>query len=309
MGSIRDRSSGKAQVLELPEHGIGRAPTSALCLSHSYVSTQHAVIRWNGRQWELRDLGSRNGTFLDGHRLKPGEECALRVGSRMAFGRIVTEPWELVDDSAPRVMAVPVAGGDPVFLDGDLLALPSNEDPRVTIYRDVKGAWVLEQPDESILPVTNLQTFEVDGHRWRFCCAADTRTTALAAALTEIEVRHLELSFAVSRDEEHVQLQMSCGASFFDMGARSHNYLLLTLARRRVEDAQEGTAEAACGWIDQEDLAHDPTMTPPQLNIDVFRIRKQFAGIGVVDAANIVERRPRTRQLRIGTGLLSITQL
>ena len=67
-------------------------------------------------------------------------------------------------------------------------------------------------------------------------------------------------------------------------------------------------AETTCGWLYQEDLAHDPTMAPPQLNIDVFRIRKQFAAIDVVDAANIVERRPRTRQLRLGTGRLSVTR-
>ncbi len=309
MGSIRDRVTGKAQLLELPEHGIGRAPTASLCLPHRYVSAQHAVIRWNGRQWELRDLGSRNGTFLDGNRLKPGEECPLRVGSKMAFGKLADEQWELVDDSAPRVMAVSLDGGSPVFLDGDLLALPSNEDPRVTIYRDSKGAWVLEKPDESTLPIANLQTFEVDDRRWRFCCADDIRTTSLTTTPADLEVRHLQLSFSVSRDEEHVQLKMSCGERSFDMGARSHNYLLLTLARRRLEDAGEGNADSACGWIYQEDLAHDPTMAPPQLNIDVFRIRKHFASVGVVDAANIVERRPRTRQLRIGTGHLTIAQL
>jgi len=309
MGSIRDLSSGKVQVLELPEHWIGRAPISALCLPHRYVSAQHAVIRWNGTQWELRDLGSRNGTFLDGNRLKPGEECPLRIGSKMAFGKLVAEQWELVDDSAPRVMAVPLDGGHPVLLDGDLLALPSNDDPRVTIYRDAKGAWVLEQPSESILSIANLQTFEVDGRTWRFCCNEDIRTTSLAVAPAELEVRHLELAFSVSRDEEHVQLHMTCGGSSFDMGARSHNYLLLTLARRRLEDAAAGDAEAACGWVYQEDIAHDPSMAPPQLNIDVFRIRKQFAAVGVVDAANLIERRPRTRQLRIGTGLLSITKL
>jgi hypothetical protein len=47
-------------------------------------------------------------------------------------------------------------------------------------------------------------------------------------------------------------------------------------------------------------------MAPPQLNLDVFRLRRQFAALGIVDAANIVERRPRTRQLRIGTARLQI---
>jgi hypothetical protein len=45
-------------------------------------------------------------------------------------------------------------------------------------------------------------------------------------------------------------------------------------------------------------------MASPQLNVDVFRIRKQFADKGVLDAATLVERRPR--QLRIGTGRISI---
>jgi pSer/pThr/pTyr-binding forkhead associated (FHA) protein len=308
MGSIRKLTSTKTQLLE-PEHLVGRAPASALGLTHRYVSAQHATIRWNGSRWELRDLGSRNGTFLDGNRLRSGEECPLRVGSRMAFGKLVAEQWELVDESAPRIMAVPVDGGDPVLLDGDLLALPSNDDPRVTIYRNPEGVWVLEQPTESIVPITNLQTFDVDGRVWRFCCTESVRTTSLAVAPAELEVRYLQLSFSVSRDEEFVQLHMTCGGSSFDMGARTHNYLLLTLARRRLEDADERIAETTCGWIYHEDLAHDPSMAAPQLNIDVFRIRKQFAAIGVVDAANIIERRPRTRQLRIGSGNISIAWL
>ncbi len=308
MGSIRNLSSSKTQLLE-PEHLVGRAPTLALPLPYRYVSAQHAAIRWSGSRWELRDLGSRNGTFLDGNRLKPGEECPLCVGARMAFGKIAGEQWELVDESAPQVMAVPIEGGEPVLLDGELLALPSNDDPRVTIYRSAEGNWVLEQPDDSIAPIMNLQTFDVEGRAWRFCCTENVRTTSLAVAPGELEVRFLRLSFSVSSDEEHVQLHMTCGGSSFDMGARTHNFLLLTLARRRLEDADQGIAETTCGWVYQEDLSHDATMAPPQLNIDVFRIRKQFASLGVVDAANIVERRPRTRQLRIGTGHISIAEL
>src|SRR5580658_576262 len=133
MGSIRNLLSGKTQLLE-PDYLIGRAPTSALRPSHRYVSAQHAAIRWNGSEWELRDLGSRNGTFLDGLRLKPGKEYPIRAGAKIAFGKLLEEQWELMDASGPDVMAVPVDGGDPVLLDGDLLALPSNDDPRVTIY-------------------------------------------------------------------------------------------------------------------------------------------------------------------------------
>jgi hypothetical protein len=306
VASIKETSSGRSGLLEA-EHIIGRAPTCALCIDQRYISAQHASLRFTGERWELRDLGSRNGTFLDGVRIKSGEEHALRAGSKIAFGK-VEQQWELCDETPPGVMAVPLDGGQPVLIDGDLLALPSGEDPRATIYRNIDGAWVLEQP-ESVAPITNLQIFEVEGRAFRFSCPESISKTSLAVLPLDVEVRHLALLFSVSRDEEHVELHATCGANTFELGARTHNYLLLTLARRRLADAAEGLPETTCGWIYQEDLARDPTMAPPQLNIDVFRIRKQFAALGVVDAANIVERRPRTRQLRIGVGRLSVVTL
>jgi hypothetical protein len=306
MAALKETATGRRRLLEA-EHLVGRAPTCALCIEQRYVSAQHAILRFTGDRWELRDLGSRNGTFLDCVRVKPGEECALRVGSRIAFGKI-EQQWEIVDETPPGVMAVPLDGGEPTQLDGELLALPSGEDPRATIYRGSDSGWILEQP-ESVSPITNLQIFDVEGRAFRFCCPENISKTSLAALSLEVEVRHLALLFSVSRDEEHVELHATCGPNTFDLGARSHNYLLLTLARRRLSDEAEGLAATACGWIYQEDLAHDPTMAPPQLNIDVFRIRKQFAALGVVDAANIVERRPRTRQLRIGVERLSVVVL
>lgn len=109
MGSIRNLSSGRTHELDA-EHVIGRAPTCALCLPHRYVSARHAVIRWNGGKWELRDLGSRNGTFQDGSRLNPEETYPLCVGSNVAFGKLHADQWELLDESAPSAIAVPVFG-------------------------------------------------------------------------------------------------------------------------------------------------------------------------------------------------------
>jgi hypothetical protein len=92
-----------------------------------------------------------------------------------------------------------------------------------------------------------------------------------------------------------------------DLGARAHNYLLLTLARHRLADAAEGHSEDACGWICLDAFSHDPSMSAPRVNMDVFRLRRQLASRGVADAVRIVER--RTRQLRIGTGRISIAVL
>jgi hypothetical protein len=307
MAMIREICSGQTRLLE-PEYLVGRAPLCALRINQRYISARHALLRWTGDRWELKDLGSRNGTFLDGRKIPSGEEQVAKQGMKIAFGKLEQE-WELIDTSAPSVMAVPVEGGEPVLLDGDLLALPSGEEPLVTIYPNPEGGWLLEQPDESTTPITNLQTFEIAGKVWRFCCPERILKTSLTNDLPELEVRHLELTFSVSRDEEYVSLQASCDSRRFDLGARSHHYTLLTLARRRLEDAAQGLPETSCGWVYQEDLSIHPNMTPAELNIDVCRLRKQFASFGVFDAAAIIERRPRTRQLRIGTGRIAIVVL
>jgi hypothetical protein len=41
----------------------------------------------------------------------------------------------------------------------------------------------------------------------------------------------------------------------------------------------------------------------------VYRLRKHMARMGILDGAKLVERRPRTKQIRIGTGALRVTWL
>jgi len=229
MGLLRDLESEKTSLLE-PEHVVGRGHGCSLRLGHRFVSAQHAHLRWAHGRWEVKDLGSLNGTFLDGERIKPGDECPIKKGSRVAFGK-VEKAWELVDDSGPQAMVVPLDGGDPILVEQELLVLPSDEDPRFTIYRS-EGAWVLEQPNESTTPITNAQVFELEGRPWRFCCPESDWTTAVATAPNNLEVRHLQLVFLVSRDEELVEIRASSGDRSLSLGSRAFNYLLLTLARR-----------------------------------------------------------------------------
>jgi hypothetical protein len=68
-------------------------------------------------------------------------------------------------------------------------------------------------------------------------------------------------------------------------------------------------AEAASGWMYQEDLLAALRTTSAQLNIDVFRIRQHFAKAGILEVVNVVERRPSSKQLRIGLGTLEIRTL
>jgi pSer/pThr/pTyr-binding forkhead associated (FHA) protein len=52
------------------------------------VSAEHARIEWARDGWRLSDLGSTNGTTLNGRRLD-GRAVRLRGGEQVAFGAVV----------------------------------------------------------------------------------------------------------------------------------------------------------------------------------------------------------------------------
>jgi hypothetical protein len=303
MGSIRNVATGETRLLEA-ECLVGRSSSCALHLGEKYISAQHALLRWSGESWRIRDLGSRNGTYLDGVRLAPGDEHDVSRGSRLAFAKVSEQAWDLLDDGAPEPMVVPLDGDPPILVDGDILALPSSDSPVATLYRQ-HGVWVLEQEHHSE-PLDNKKVFEVDGRSYRFSVHESIRLTSLATGEHAFDIVNSELVFGVSQDEEFVHLEVQCGGRKIDAGSRAHNYLLLTLARRWLADREEGHVVESCGWVSYDELAHDPTMARPNINIHVFRIRKHFARLGFADAARIIERRPRLGQFRIGTTRLRI---
>ncbi|NJL53952.1 FHA domain-containing protein [bacterium] len=68
----------QAQTLSLPV-SIGRDPQNTLPLSSGAISGRHATIRGEGQRVILDDLNSRNGTFLNGQRIRQTEVQANDV--------------------------------------------------------------------------------------------------------------------------------------------------------------------------------------------------------------------------------------
>lgn len=64
---------------------IGRAPGSMLRLTHHTVSRMHAQLRHTGTGWSLRDLGSSNGTWVNGRRVTGS--VAVHPGDHVQFGQ------------------------------------------------------------------------------------------------------------------------------------------------------------------------------------------------------------------------------
>ena len=67
---------------------IGRQPGVSLLLAHSSVSRLHAEVTCSGTEILLRDKGSSNGTFVNGHQLAQHTPYALRHHDRVRFGDV-----------------------------------------------------------------------------------------------------------------------------------------------------------------------------------------------------------------------------
>lgn len=99
---------------------IGRDPDATIVVrgdAAKVVSTRHAEIRFEGGAWLLTDLGSRNGTYLDGQRvagptpLKPGD--LIRLGESGPEYRVaaVSEEPKIAEVRAYGVTLLATASG------------------------------------------------------------------------------------------------------------------------------------------------------------------------------------------------------
>jgi len=64
---------------------VGRAPTSDIPVFDPTISRRHAEVVTDDQGVQVRDLGSSNGTFLNGSRV---ESCTLAVGDTVTFGKV-----------------------------------------------------------------------------------------------------------------------------------------------------------------------------------------------------------------------------
>ncbi|MFD6490366.1 FHA domain-containing protein [Streptomyces sp. NPDC060188] len=94
--TVRLRRAWQAErlpKLQLPRPGspyplrIGRDPASGLRLNHETVSRVHAELSTQGGVWVLRDLGSTNGTTVNGRRVVG--VSVVRDGDQIGFGRML----------------------------------------------------------------------------------------------------------------------------------------------------------------------------------------------------------------------------
>ena len=123
------RNSSVRQInIAGPSTTLGRAADNRVCIESDKVSRRHALIQWSGDRYVLSDLGSRNGSYVNGE--KVSGSLPLGNGDSIVLGdcqlrflystqmlpqaealRLVTRAGELVklDNPSPREASRPLS--------------------------------------------------------------------------------------------------------------------------------------------------------------------------------------------------------
>ena len=273
---------------------VGRSPSAFFRLEGALASSEHALLTWDGAAWKVRDLGSTNGTFVDGICLKRGASATLTPGAAVAFGD-PNDVWKLSDATALELLAIDPVARVVRAAERGLLALPSADDPAVTAWLSETGDAVIE---------VNGEVHRLDAPRpvvargtWMVYPPGAMERTPLATAAFALS--QVSFHFGVSRDEERIEISLLDHGKEIRLDPRDHGYILLVLARARAADRDAGKPEAERGWIDRDELIRLLKREPNAVDVAIHRARRQLHEAGLAGAGSIVE--VRRGQRRFGT--------
>jgi diguanylate cyclase (GGDEF)-like protein len=86
--------AGQVHPLDGPEARIGRHPDNAVVVDDEGMSRVHARVFYEAGSYHAEDLGSSNGTYVDGARIEKGalvDGAVLQLGPRVCFRFSVTD--------------------------------------------------------------------------------------------------------------------------------------------------------------------------------------------------------------------------
>jgi pSer/pThr/pTyr-binding forkhead associated (FHA) protein len=102
---ISGSNRGSSYALQAGELSIGRQAGNTIVLQSSKVSKRHCSLTVSGDEIVLKDLGSSNGTFVNGILTKLRK---IKPGDRISVGEYV---FELTEASKRQAKAVPAVSG------------------------------------------------------------------------------------------------------------------------------------------------------------------------------------------------------
>ena len=102
---------GATFILEGDQLTIGRDSTNEVSINDAEISRRHARLTFQGGKYVLEDLGSTNGTFVNGQRLAGPR--VLKTGEVISFGEQIVLVFEVTTNDPGATMVSPRAAAVP----------------------------------------------------------------------------------------------------------------------------------------------------------------------------------------------------
>ena len=180
----------KGRRFELPDQPIlmGRE-SRALPLSDQTTSRRHAEMRPEGDDWILRDLGSSNGTYINGQRVE--KPIALKMGDQIRVGRSLLVVGIQPGMTRTTPGQVTLMGAEAGMDSSIINTLPSNED-----------SMVLAVPEPAAMAMSNLKVL----YRLSAALGSSFKTTQVLEVVMDLVFEHVKadrgILMLINRDGE-----------------------------------------------------------------------------------------------------------
>lgn len=243
---------------------VGRAPDNDIVIPDGDISRHHALVWSTEAGVFLRDLGSVNGTFVDGERVH--ETVAIPYGAHLRLGSLVElevrPPLDPVGESVPRARAIEdlVRGTRwPLHTDRFTVGNSALADLRVDCPDDQAAVllvyangevWLGRDEDDTLLSIG--EEFHVGAMGFRLV-EVDLSTMPTAQSETVRYPYRLRVGLD-GPGGPLAEIGLAKGGPTHQVTAENRVVLLYLLARKAIEDRETGLAYDDRGWCSDDDI-------------------------------------------------------
>lgn len=267
--------------------------TTAAPIADVGISANCATIYWDSGAWYIKDH-SKNGIFLNNLYVH-NTTAILSNGSHIQFGEDISTKWEIINLLPPASYIKCINQKNKQLELRSCVSIPSDEKGEVSFCLSKDDRWIMKR-NNVVSYLTDGAIIKLHNEEWQFF---ENETTGTAHFIPKQSLSFFQ--FNLSIDEEHINVKIVTNGAEVDLGYRSHNYLLLALARKKVKDMRQKYDLHDQGWLSMETLQNDVAkeigkeIDEYYLNLQIYRLRKQLEDIRLngYDFSNVIERRKR----------------
>ena len=155
---------GPAAGREIPLHGqkvtIGRAASADIPVPDSVISRVHIAIFHDGKKWMIQDLGSTNGTWVDGEKITGDTELPLRTPVRIGNTLFELSKSPQTDDQMPALDESLISYQvSPITIDSlSLDAAPEDLKQSLCFYKEAPADAQIHREQQKLTAIYQVQS-------------------------------------------------------------------------------------------------------------------------------------------------------